>query len=74
MQFRRAWVEENCSNSVLNIITNGYIHPFHLKPKQTKATTKMETSHRLKQAKSIPEDRKVQNGDPRVNKNVLKYR
>ena len=23
MQFRRAWVEENCSSSVLNIITNG---------------------------------------------------
>ena len=36
MQFRRAWVEENCSNSVLNIITNGYILPFHLKPKLTR--------------------------------------
>ena len=36
-----------------------------------KATTEMETSHRLKQAKSI---RKVQNGDPRINKNILKYR
>ena len=38
-----------------------------------KATSKMETSHRLKQAKSIPEDRKIQ-GDPRINKNILEYR
>ena len=124
MQFRRAWVEENCSSSVLNIITNGYMLPFHLKPKLTrhpliiseyknqqkrpsssllypvspaqtcnrkstkhrvswflqspvsspKATSKVETSHRLKQAKSIPEDRKIQDGDPRINKNILKYR
>ena len=36
MQFRRAWVEENCSSSVLNIITNGYVLPFHLKPKLTR--------------------------------------
>ena len=36
MQFRRAWVEENCSCSVLNIITNGYVLPFHLKPKLTR--------------------------------------
>ena len=36
MQFRRAWVEENCSNSILNIITNGYILLFHLKPKLTR--------------------------------------
>ena len=34
----------------------------------------METSHRLKQAKSIPEDRKIQDGDPRINKNILEYR
>ena len=39
-----------------------------------KATSKMETSHRLKQAKSIPEDRKIQDGDPRINKNILEYR
>ena len=36
MQFRRAWVEENSSSSVLNIITNGYVLPFHLKPKITR--------------------------------------
>ena len=36
MQFRRAWVEENCSSSVLNIIMNGYVLPFHLKPKLTR--------------------------------------
>ena len=124
MQFRRAWVEENCSSSVLNNMTNGYVLPFHLKPKLTrhpliiseyknqqkdralasciqsllhkhaiekvrnteslglysrlflvkKAASKMETSHRLKQAKSIPEDRKIQDGDPRINKNILEYR
>ena len=124
MQFRSAWVEENLSSSVLKIITNGYMLPFHLKPKLTrhpliiseyknqqkklsssllypfspaqtcdrkstkhrvswflqspvsspKATSKMETSHRLKQAKSIPEDRKMQDGDPRINKNILEYR
>ena len=34
----------------------------------------METSHRLKQAKSVPEDRKIQDGDPRINKNILEYR
>ena len=39
-----------------------------------KATSKVETSHRLKQAKSIPEDRKIQDGDPRINKNILEYR
>ena len=39
-----------------------------------KTTTKMKISHRLKQTKSIPEDRKVQNGDPRINKDILKYR
>ena len=39
-----------------------------------KATSKMATSHRLKQAKSIPEDRKIQDGDPRINKNILEYR
>ena len=114
MQFRRVWVEENCSK--LFIFTNGYVLPFHLKSKltliiseyqnqhkdlalvscihsllnkhviekvswvlqspvsSTKATAKMETSHRLKQAKSIPEDRKVQNGDLRNNNNILKYR
>ena len=124
MQFRRAWVEEISSSSVLNIIMNGYVLPFHLKPKLTrhpliiseyknqqkkpsssllypvspaqtcdrkstkhrvywflqspvsspKAKSKIETSHRLKQAKSIPEDRKVQDGDPRINKNILEYR
>ena len=36
MQFRRAWVEENSSSSVLNIFTNGYVLPFHLKPKLTR--------------------------------------
>ena len=36
MQFRRAWVEENCSSSILNIITNGYVLPFLLKPKLTR--------------------------------------
>ena len=36
MQFRRAWEEENSSSSVLNIITNGYVLPFHLKPKVTR--------------------------------------
>ena len=36
MQFRRAWVEENSSSSVLNIITNGYVLPFRLKPKLTR--------------------------------------
>ena len=36
MQFRRAWVEENSSSFVLNIITNGYVLPFHLKPKLTR--------------------------------------
>ena len=36
MQFRRAWVEENSSSSVLNIVTNGYVLPFHLKPKLTR--------------------------------------
>ena len=35
---------------------------------------KMETSHRLKQAKSIPEDRKIQDGDPRISENILEYR
>ena len=39
-----------------------------------KATSKLETSHRLKQAKSIPEDRKFQDGDPKINKNILEYR
>ena len=34
----------------------------------------METSYRLKQAKSIPEDRNIQDGDPRINKNILEYR
>ena len=120
MQFRRAWVEENCSSSVLNIITNGYMLPFHLKPKLTrhpliiseyknqqkdralasciqsllhkhaiekvrnteslcflqspvsspKATSKVETNHRLKQAKSIPEDRKIQDGIQRTSLNT----
>ena len=119
MQFRRAWVEENCSNSVLNIITIGYILPSRLKPKitrhpmiiseykdqhkdlalascihcllsknatekvswvyiriftGTKTTTKMKTNHRPMQAKSIPEERKVQNGDPRINKDISKCR
>ena len=125
MQFRRAWVEENCSSSVLNFITNGYMLPFHLKPKLTRHpliiseyknqqkeraltsciqsllhkhaiekvrnteslgfysrlflvpkqhTKQVETSHRLKQAKSIPEDRKIQDGNPRINKNILEYR
>ena len=36
MPFRRAWVEENCSSSVLNIITNGYVLLFRLKPKLTR--------------------------------------
>ena len=36
IQFRRAWVDENCSSSVLNIIRNGYVLPFHLKPKLTR--------------------------------------
>ena len=36
MQFRRAWVDENCSSSILNIIMNGYVLPFHLKPKLTR--------------------------------------
>ena len=31
--FRRDWQKEKCSNNVLNIITNGYILPFILKPK-----------------------------------------
>ena len=123
LQFRRAWVEENCSSSILNIITNGYVLPFHLKTKLTRhpliiseyknqqkvralasciqslltkhviekvrkteslgfysrlflvpKPSKVETSHRLKQAKSIPEDRKIQDGDPRINKNILEYR
>ena len=39
-----------------------------------KATSKVETSHRLQQAKSIPEDRKIQDRDPRINKNILEYR
>ena len=34
----------------------------------------METSHRPKQAKSIPEGRKVQNGDPRINADIRKCR
>ena len=34
----------------------------------------METIHRLKQAKSIPEDRKIQDGDPRIDKNIFEYR
>ena len=36
MQFMRAWVEENCSNSVLKIITNSYALPFRLKPRLTR--------------------------------------
>ena len=34
----------------------------------------METSHRFKQAKLVPEDRKIQNGNPRINKNIRKLR
>ena len=36
MQFRRAWVEENSSSSILNIITNGYVLAFQFKPKLTR--------------------------------------
>ena len=31
--FTSDWLKENCSNSVLNIITNVYILPFNMKPK-----------------------------------------
>ena len=30
--FRRDWLENKCSDNVLNIITNGYVLPFILKP------------------------------------------
>ena len=30
--FRRDWQTNNCSSNVLNIITNGYVLPFHSKP------------------------------------------
>ena len=32
----------------------------------------METCHIFKQAKSIPEDRKIQDGNPRINKDISK--
>ena len=35
---------------------------------------KIETGYRLQQAKSIPDDIKVLNGNLRINADVLKYR
>ena len=36
MKCRRAWVEENCSSSVFNMITSGFILPFRLKLRLTR--------------------------------------
>ena len=35
IEYRRAWVEGNCSSSVLSIITSGYILPFCLRSRLT---------------------------------------
>ena len=36
---RREWLEENCSNKVLNIITNGCLLPFNTKPSVARKQT-----------------------------------
>ena len=37
--FRRDWLTNQCSNNVLNIITNGYVLPFISKPNLVKSPT-----------------------------------
>ena len=81
--FRRDRVTNKCSDSMLNIITNGYILPFISKPNLVRAPlirsgykalqkdqALVEASNRPKQAQHPPTSRKVQNGNTRVHQGM----